>query len=229
MQTFTATVAENRQITSSTHVLRFELKPFDFKAGQWTYAFADRRGFEVKKPYSIASPPNEDGLEICLNRVPGGFMSNYLCDLKPGAALKLSQPLGEFVLRPVMRDTVFVATGTGVAPFRSMLPVLFNHGTEKRIWLIFGETHEEEIIYRDYFEALAQRHRNFHYTVALSNASASWQGERGWVQGVIEKNFANAADKDIYICGLIKMVEGVRALCAQLGIPRERVYFENYV
>jgi ferredoxin-NADP reductase len=79
-------------------------------------------GEEMTRAYSIASPPSENGhVAFCLNRVNEGFMSNHLCSLNPGDAITFQGPFGNFILHPPMRDTLFIATGTGIAPFRSML------------------------------------------------------------------------------------------------------------
>jgi len=87
-------------------------------------------GEEMTRAYSIASPPSENGhVAFCLNRVQDGFMSNYLCSLGEGATITFQGPFGDFILRPLLRDTVFIATGTGIAPFRSMLPWLLAQAT----------------------------------------------------------------------------------------------------
>ena len=103
---------------------------FGFVPGQWLSVKANTPdGEEMTRAYSIASPPSENGhVAFCLNRVQDGFMSNYLCSLDEGATIAFQGPFGDFILRPPLRDTVFIATGTGIAPFRSMLHWLLAEG-----------------------------------------------------------------------------------------------------
>ena len=98
-------------------------------------------------------------------------MSNFLCGMKEGEEVSLQGPFGDFILRPPMRDTIFIATGTGIAPFRSMLQWLFADEAQhqgKQLWLLFGNRYERDIYYHDEFMRLAGRHSNFHYSPTLS-------------------------------------------------------------
>src|SRR5213596_4033482 len=117
-----------------TYLIRFtfENEPvFDFEPGQFISLFAEKEGKRISRPYSIASwPENKDYLELCIKIVEGGFMSNYLHHVAPGTKLQAIAPLGTFVLLEPpdypIRDTVFVATGTGVAPFVGMISHIFH-------------------------------------------------------------------------------------------------------
>jgi ferredoxin-NADP reductase len=125
-QTLTTRLTRSVLLSEQTRHLEFEVldhSRFGFVAGQWVSLKANKAdGEEITRAYSIASPPDESNhFALCLNRVQDGFMSNFLCDLKPGAELEAQGPFGDFILRPPMRDTIFIATGTGIAPFRSML------------------------------------------------------------------------------------------------------------
>ena len=103
----------------------------------------------MTRAYSIASPPgNDNRFALCLNRVQDGFMSNFLCDMKAGDEISCSGPFGDFILRPPMRDTIFIATGTGIAPFRSMLH-----------WLLADEARHQG---RTALARLRQSHRERH-------------------------------------------------------------------
>src|SRR5689334_6297358 len=125
-QTFIARLVASQPLTAFTKNLEFEMQGvsrFGFVPGQWLslkHLRAD--GEEITRAYSIASSPGINGrFALCLNRVQEGFMSNFLCDMKEGDEISCQGPFGDFILRPPMRDTLFIATGTGIAPFRSML------------------------------------------------------------------------------------------------------------
>src|SRR5258708_33657051 len=99
------------------------MRRFGFVSGQWlSFKQVKPDGEELTRAYSIASPPGEDPrFALCLNRVQDGFMSNFLCDMQAGDEIHCQGPFGDFILRPPLRDTIFIATGTGISPFRSML------------------------------------------------------------------------------------------------------------
>src|SRR6266853_6161432 len=186
-QTLPARLACSVSLSPQTKHLEFELSSvprFGFVAGQWlSFKTSKPDGEEITRAYSIASPPGEDNrLALCLNRVQDGFMSNFLCDMKEGEHISCQGPFGDFILRPPLRDTIFIATGTGIAPFRSMLHWLLTDQSRhqgKQFWLLFGNRYEKDIYYHDEFQRLAALHSNFHYLPALSRGSAEWQGLRG--------------------------------------------------
>ena len=116
---------------------------FGFVAGQWlSFKTNKPDGEEITRAYSIASAPGDNNrFALCLNRVQDGFMSNFLCDMKEGEEISCQGPFGDFILRPPLRDTIFIATGTGIAPFRSMLHWLLadpDRHQDKQLWLLFG-------------------------------------------------------------------------------------------
>jgi ferredoxin-NADP reductase len=169
-----------------------EMERFDFLSGQFISAVApDERGKMQTRAYSIASAPEENRFDLCVNRVEGGFFSNYLCDLPEGGAVQVHGPHGHFTLKTPVTDSIFVATGTGIAPMRGFTQWLFpetgpdagmDRSGGRQIWLVYGTRHASEIYYRDYFERLAEERENFHYITTLSRAQEEWAGRRGYVQ-----------------------------------------------
>lgn len=158
-------------------------------------------------------------------------MSNYLCSLEAGAKIAFQGPFGDFILRPTLRDTVFVATGTGIAPFRSMLHWLLAENDRHQghqFSLLFGARREQDIYYRDEFEELAARHANFHFLPTLSRAAAEWKGLRGYVQEHLPEIAGTRTDMHAYICGLDKMVKENRELLKSLGWDRTSIRYEKY-
>jgi len=206
---------------------------FGFVPGQWLSVKANTPdGEEITRAYSLASPPSENGhVAFCLNRVQDGFMSNYLCNLEEGAEIAFQGPFGDFILRPPLRDTVFIATGTGIAPFRSMLHWLLAESDRHRgrqFWLLFGARHEQDIYYRDEFERLAEEHNNFHFLPTLSRGEAEWKGPRGYVQEHLPEIVRTRTSMHAYICGLNKMIKANRELLKSLGWDRTSIRYEKY-
>ena len=211
-------------------------EPFRFTPGQFISLTHEFEGKVHTRAYSIASPPRDaNRIDLCLNRVPGGLFSNFLCDLAPGAVIQFEGPFGFFTLRePLERDAVFIATGTGIAPIRAMLDYLLHRGTDRQVWLIFGVRYPRSILYRDEFEelarpgGLARRHPNFHFIPTLSRPDESWQGATGHVQGHVQRLLAGRSDFEAYICGLKRMVDDMRAILKQMGLDRKAIRYEKY-
>jgi ferredoxin-NADP reductase len=193
---YTARLVRKQCLSESAQTYHFEfvldeLDTFSFIPGQFVSAVADdQAGKEQTRAYSIASAPNGNRLDFCLNRVEGGFFSNLLADLADfpvGGTIQVYGPNGFFTLREPIADSILVATGTGIAPMRGFLQWLFpadgqDRSEGKQIWLVYGTRYESEMYYRDEFEAYAARHANFHYLPTLSRASENWTGLRGYVQ-----------------------------------------------
>jgi len=219
---------------------------FGFVAGQWlSFKTNMPDGEEITRAYSIASPPSDDNrFALCLNRVQDGFMSNFLCDMKEGDEISCRGPFGDFILRPPMRDTIFIATGTGIAPFRSMLQWLLNPMEDgrprpsssggdarhqgKQLYLLFGNRTERGIYYHQEFVRLAGEHANFHYMPTLSRGAPDWQGLRGYVQEHVAAIAQGRTDMQAYICGLDKIIKANRELLKSLGWDRKSILYEKY-
>jgi ferredoxin-NADP reductase len=235
-QTFVARLVRSVDLSAQTKHLEFEVPAvtrFGFVAGQWlSFKTNKADGEEITRAYSIASPPADDNrFALCLNRVQDGFMSNFLCDMKEGDEISCQGPFGDFILRPPLRDTVFIATGTGVAPFRSMLHWLLGDPVRhqgKQLCLLFGNRTKEDIYYNEEFQKLAAQHVNFRYLPTLSREANEWQGLRGYVQEHVPGIVHGRADMHAYICGLDKMIKANRELLKGLGWDRKSILYEKY-
>ena len=235
-QTYSARLVRSTPLTDLTKHLDFEIQGvprFGFVPGQWLsvkHILPD--GEELTRAYSIASPPSENGrVAFCVNRVQDGLMSNFLCDMKDGEELRCQGPFGNFILHPPMRDTIFIATGTGIAPIRSMLHWMLadeSRHQSKQLWLVFGNRTEKDIYYHDEFVHLAAQHLNFHYQPTLSRGGPKWRGLRGYVQERVPSIAGDRKDMHAYICGLAKMVKTNRDLLYSLGWDSKSVLCERY-
>ena len=235
-KTFEARVLRSTALSEFTRHIELEVNGvarFGFVPGQWLSVKATTPdGEEMTRAYSIASPPSANGhFAFCLNRVQDGFMSNYLCSLDEGAKVAFQGPFGDFILRLPLADTVFIATGTGIAPYRSMLPWLlaeYERHQGRRFWLLFGARREQDIYYRDEFEHLATEYANFQFLPTLSRGAPEWKGLRGYVQEHLAEIVGMRTDMHAYICGLDKMVKANRELLKNLGWDRKSIRYEKY-
>ena len=157
-----------------------------------------------------------------------GHFSPYLFEMKPGDSLEMGAPLGFFVVRNPAKEAIFIATGTGIAPFRAMTPDYLAHAEAKQLTLLFGVRHESSIYYRDEFDKLAREKADFRFWPTLSRPDAAWQGRTGHVQTHLLEAIGDRRDLDIYICGMKAMVDDVRGILKQMGFDRKQIIFEKY-
>lgn len=226
-----ATLLEFHELAPEVRHFLFEtpdVKQLHFKPGQFVSLNEMLGGKKITRAYSIASVPSGNRFELCLNRVQEGIFSPYLFDRKPGDTVEMTPPLGFFVLRNPTKDAVFVATGTGIAPFRAMAPDYLSHPKAKQLTLIFGVRYEHSLYYRDEFASLEAKHANFRFWPLLSRPEPSWKGRSGHVQPHLLEAIGERRDIDIYICGLKEMVDDVRGLLKGLGFDRKQIIFEKY-
>lgn len=228
----TARLIESRELAPEVRHFLFEVPGVDrlvFEPGQFLSFHHDLDGEPITRAYSIASAPNGGNrFELCLNHVPHGPFSSFLFHLHPGDEVDFDGPLGFFLLRHPTRDSLFVATGTGVAPIRSMITHLLAHGASHRLQLLFGNRRPDTILYRGEFEQFAAQHPNFTFHPTLSRAPDSWTGLRGHVQQHLADLLAGRAGLDVYVCGLKAMVNDVRTRLKEAGFDRHHIIYEKY-
>jgi len=237
---YTAQLKHVAELSGQTRHLEFAVEGqerFEFTPGQFLSLLADKEGREITRAYSIASAPYaRPQFDLCLNRVEDGYFSNLLCDMREGETVRFHGPHGTFTLRNPLRDSIFICTGTGVAPIRGFVQWLFDdrrRAEGHEFWLVYGTRHEDDLYYRESFERIAAAHPEFHYLPTLSRAGEGWPGLRGYVQDHVRTVVEGLPEErrhslDAYICGLNQMVKANRTLLAELGFDKKRVVYERY-
>ena len=234
---YVATLVEAERLSPSVRSLCFLLADcdrFDFLPGQFISLVVPlpELGQDNVRSYSLASyPDGSNRIEIAVTHVRGGPGSTWLHELAPGTCVDLSGPYGFFTLeQPRPAPACFVATGTGITPIRPMLRRMFELGTDHEATLVFGVRHEGDILYRAEFEDLAGRHANFRFVPTLTQPPPPWNGAAGRVQAHVDRLLIEAkrCDVDVYICGLRRMVDDVRARLKMAGWDRKKLHQERY-
>ena len=235
MQTFTARVSRTRDLTHD--VREIELRLLDppeirFAAGQFVSFEIERPEFRVPitRAYSIASPPaRTHAIDILLNRVPGGTGSGYLFGLQDGDRTSFKGPTGAFVLRDSRRDLLFVATGTGIAPIRSMLWSIPPPASDREIRLFWGLRSERDIYYQDDLAALQRRLARFSAITTLSRPAGRWRGPVGRVTPLVEREISDVSNLEVFLCGNAAMIHDVRAIVRSKGLCpiRTEQYYDD--
>src|SRR5438270_6550032 len=146
-----ARLIEVREIAPNTR--HFEFEAIDWKAafvpGQFLSLTTQIGDDDITRAYSIASPPDGNRFALCLNLVQEGRFSPYLFDLNLGETIDFRGPYGAFILRRPVSDSIFVATGTGIAPFRSILHAQLRQHPDRHFTLVFGVRYEHGLLYHD--------------------------------------------------------------------------------
>lgn len=205
-----------------------DLDRIEFTPGQFVSLTHEIEGGPITRAYSLASAPSGNNrFELCLNRVGDGHLSPYLFAMRPGDRIAVSAPLGTFVLRQPPRDSVLIATGTGITPFRSYLHAYLPQGSPN-FTLLFGVRYESHLLYREEFEAMAREYPQFRFWPTLSRPGEGWTGRTGHVQAHLKEAIGERRDLDFYICGLKPMVDDVRAMLKEMGFDRKQIRYEKY-
>jgi CDP-4-dehydro-6-deoxyglucose reductase len=230
--------AEVARISDLTHDVReielrlIEPREIRFKAGQFVSFEVPSSGRVpvVTRPYSIASPPDiSDRITLLFNLVVGGPGSTYLFGLREGDKTQFKGPAGSFYLREDGRDLLLVATGTGIAPLRSMLLAGLDRDSSRRVDLIWGLRSQRDLYYQEEMSKLSRSHSRFSAVTTLSRPEPGWAGSVGRVTTVVEQQIATVKNLSAYLCGNGGMIEDVTAILNGKGlcpIHREKYYDE---
>ena len=184
------------------------------------------------RAYSICSSAQDHkALELIITRAEGGAVSTYVHEyLKVGDELVISGPFGEFYLRESERDILLIATGSGLAPVRSILDQIHRQQIQRKTLLFFGAKTPEDLFYDDYLNGLQEQISHFTFYPTLSRATPEdhWSGETGRVTNLIEKYIPDEPNLDVYICGAPPMVESCVQLLTKKGVSEENIYYDKF-
>jgi CDP-4-dehydro-6-deoxyglucose reductase len=228
-----ARVVGARMLSTSVRSLQlaFDDGPVSFTAGQWVDLYVPTASGPQKRAYSIASAPDDPTLELAVTLVGTGTASPALHALTPGSVLEVEGPFGFFTHDSALAATpcLFVATGTGLSPLRSMLFAWRKRAQRAPITLLFGVRTQADVLWGEELAGWAREIPEFSLEVTLSRPDVGWAGRSGYVQAHVAELARALAEPHVFICGLNRMVGAVRALCKEeLGYDRRRIHSERY-
>ncbi len=204
----------------------------------------------VKTPelraYSMANYPEEDDI-VMLNvriatpppgappSVPTGVMSSFIFNLKPGDAVTVSGPYGEFYARDTNAEMVFIGGGAGMAPMRShIFDQLKRLNSRRTISFWYGARSLREAFYADEFDELAEKHENFNWVLGLSEPlpEDNWEGARGFVHEILFEQYLKdhpaPEDCEYYLCGPPVMNAAIMRLLYDFGVESENILLDDF-
>lgn len=209
-----------------------ETTSFDFKPGQFItldLPIHEQRNKRWRS-YSIASMPDGGNvIELVIVYVEGGAASKYIFEeIKEGSIFTLRGPQGVFVLPANLDKTLFmICTGTGIAPYRSMLQYInFHQLPHGPIHLIFGCRTQKDLLYADDMRQMEQMMPNFQYHLTLSRED--WEGAKGYVHGIYEALCGDKTPATFMLCGWRAMIDEARERIVQLGYDKKDIHLELY-
>lgn len=201
------------ELTPEAFLLSFE-RPYDFFPGQIIAITRDPE--EPPRFYSIASGSDAPLIDILFDVKPKGSLSPWLATLRAGDSLYISQPLGNFV--PKDGPATWIASGTGIAPFRSML----RSGIRRNISVIQGARDTASLYFKDEFRAALGE--DYHPCTSREKSEAF----QGRVTDFLQQQDALSSGRLYYLCGNAEMVVDVREILLGKGIPFDNIVAEVY-
>ena len=216
----------------------FELKlkrpdGFNFRAGQYISIVvpgAGPGGRNLRRAYSIASPSNWSDIEFCVKLVDKGPGTKYLNSVKIGEVVQGQAPFGDFCLNHDQQNpTLFIGTGTGIAPLRGM--VLSDEWQAKGpVGFLLGVRSEKDILYPELFGAIRPKVLNCpHVQIALSRPTELWKGFRGRVTDYIKSMEWDFLKSHYYLCGSGAMIQEVRDWLMKIkNVAKVQIHSEKY-
>ncbi|MEK7540545.1 MAG: FAD-binding oxidoreductase [Patescibacteria group bacterium] len=205
-----------------------------FTAGQFVNIQA---GDKLFRPYSIASAPSQKSeLHFAIKLVKGGKASAVFEHIQVGSKVNVKGPFGKFVVsdeadRPDRRNRfIFVASGTGLAPVLSQLKALFEQKNHLPKTLYFGFYDSARYLYREMLETWEKEHLEFRVVPVVSDqpVDVPWEGERGFVTALLEKDITDVNGLDVYVCGNPLMVQAVKPILLVKGVDPKHVHEERF-
>ncbi len=228
-QSFAATVSRIAPHHDAAVVLELAIEDGTaapvFLPGQ--YVNIDVPGSGAHRSYSFSTAPGEQQLGFLIKKIPDGLMSSWLARAKVGDRLTLTGPMGSFYLRDGDAPLLFLAGGTGLAPFLSMLEVLARAGSRRQVHLIYGVTRDLDLVLVDQLAAYADRLPNFTWSSVVADA-ASDHPRKGWVTQHMPDDLLATGKAEVYLCGPPPMVDAVRHYLDENAIRTASFHYERF-
>ena len=199
--------------------------PLGFLAGQYVSILVP--GTDQKRSYSFSSAPGAATLEFLVRDIPHGMMSRFLREGAPGTAMEFSGPSGSFYLRDIKRPVLFLAGGTGLAPFLAMLGRIAQTGCEHPIHMIYGVTNDVDLVEVGKLDAYAAAIPGFTFACCVADEGSAY-ASKGYVTRYVEPGHLNGGEVDVYLCGPPAMVDAVRGYLSEQGVAPANFYYEKF-
>lgn len=227
-----------RDLTYDIKELRIRLaepETIEFTPGQYvqleTPAYGDNPE-PVYRAYSMSSPPSDNRfVELMVRLVPQGICTTWVHTiLKEGLEVAFSAPYGQFRLSDSGREMIWIAGGSGMAPFWSMICHMKEKNIERLCTYFFGAVKKRDLFLLEELSQLEKELSWFHFIPALSapEEGDEWSGEKGLITEVVGRHLQDGSDKEAYLCGSPGMIDASIGVLRSKGVTEERIFYDKF-
>jgi len=207
--------------------------PFGFLPGQFLTLTVAQESKTVKRSYTIASSPTQCGyVELTIKREDLGVVSRHLHDqIREGDLLQVSTPQGYFTFTGAEADgVVLIGGGVGITPLMSVIRYLTDRAWSQDIYLLYCCRSTGDFVFREELEYLQRRHPTLHVVATMTRAEGTtWMGPTGRLtRELLAQTVPDLPRRRIHLCGPAAMMDAVRAILLDLGVPRDRIKTEAF-
>lgn len=222
------TLINRKWHNEDTYSLMFKRdKNIDFKPGQFFTMRVPVNEKIESRAYSISSSPTEKGFFMFTIKKEG-LVSNRLSEIKKNENLEVKGPFGLFTLDEKHKNIVFIAGGTGIAPFRSMVKFILDKNLDTKIKLFYSVRKEEDILFRDEFYRLVKTNKNFNF-IPMTTRDENFKGYKGRISDrLLRNNINNFEDNLFYLCGPKGFVDFVNELLKKSNVNPAKIKIEKW-
>ena len=228
-------ITERTYDIKEVYVRLEEPSEMDFQSGQYMQIETQEYGDvdeSVYRAYSMSgSEDDKNHVEFLIRRVPGGICTTWVHDyLKEGDKITLNGPHGDFFLRDVDRPIIFIAGGSGMAPFKGMLSKMAADGNNRKCTFFFGAVSKRDLYHLELMSDFEKKLPNFKFVPALSAPAPedNWTGATGLITEVVDRMAEDIDKCDAYLCGSPGMIDACIAVLTKRGLTEDRIFYDKF-
>jgi Na+-transporting NADH:ubiquinone oxidoreductase subunit F len=235
-QSLLATLESKLELTYDTIRFRFRMAEptaLDFTPGQFVQLICPPyKGspYPVQRAYSIASDPaRPEFLDLIIRKVPNGICTTWCFEyLQPGQRVRFSGPFGDFRLSGTTAPMIFIAGGSGMAPFVSILHQMLNTASPRPVVYFFGGNKPADLYLLDRMRLFEQQLASFRFVPVVATPDPQWTGQSGLVTEAVERLCGDLHGHEAYLCGSPGMIDACIAVLKRLGVDPAKIYYDKY-
>jgi Na+-transporting NADH:ubiquinone oxidoreductase subunit F len=234
---FRGVVERIRDLTHDIKELRIKLiepETIDFAAGQYVQLETPPYGKQTEsvfRAYSLSNPPSDNThVETIIRLVPDGICTTWVFEhLAEGDEVTLTGPYGDFALSQADTPMYWIAGGSGMAPFWSILRHMAENGIERRTTYFFGAVNPRDMFFLDEMAEMEKALPWFRFVPALSGENLNgWAGERGLITEVVDRHVDQGPEAEGYLCGSPGMIDAAVKVLNANGLGEDRIYYDKF-
>lgn len=222
-------VIETRQETPTVKSIKLGLQEnIDFKPGQYLMVGLDTKDGDSIRPLSIAASPTEDFIMFSTKTGESPWKKVY-SSLKEGDKVKVTGPMGAFVLKEDAQNIVFLGGGIGITPFRSMIKYATDKKLPIKMTLLYSNRIPVEICYKDEWQLLEKQNPSLKVVNTITDETSNWNGRKGRINEQMIKEFCDDLQNTLfYTCGPPAMVDAMLSLLKSMNVPQQNIRREVF-